>query len=557
MSIVDKRREETYKDARACLDKYGKCAIIRPPGFGKTGILTKFLTEYGNVLYLYPAEVVRDAVLSFYYGENIPEDRKIDNVQFMTYAKLVLLKRWEMKAMGPFDLIITDECHKLGATETQRALDMLLVEQPQAKLLGATATPDRMDLVDEIGRYFEDRVTKEYTLHDAFQDKVLQKPYYIYCGYGMVEENEALVHRTVGREIELIDEESRVSIKEELNQRLIELANIYNMDRVIRRYCDKYAKSTNYMRFIVFFPTYESVHKRGDRVTKWFRKAYPDHRITTTIVTSETEEYRNNVGELTEFEARDHVIDLIFSCDMLNMGYHVDGLTGIVMYRGTKSGIIYGQQLGRVLSSGSKTAGLVFDVVDNIHQMSTYSVLGHESKFTTCAKTRKTVLEKKKEMADTYAKWKNGEIEVLDAETSEYFKEAENRGEELNWTKFDASELDSLKKRFEQEPERDGYFITREDLIAVGIQAKYRELIAKTVAEAKAMRARQAWARWVEQGGEPFDENGRIRTRSQILALVPPEHHPLPPYCYLKQVSVNAVLDEMNIKDEAPQTEAG
>ena len=113
MSIVDKRREETYKDARACLDKYGKCAIIRPPGFGKTGILTKFLTEYGNVLYLYPAEVVRDAVLSFYYGENVPEDRKIDNVQFMTYAKLVLLKRWEMKAMGPFDLIITDECHKL------------------------------------------------------------------------------------------------------------------------------------------------------------------------------------------------------------------------------------------------------------------------------------------------------------------------------------------------------------------------------------------------------------------------------------------------------------
>lgn len=56
--------------------------------------------------------------------------------------------------------------------------------------------------------------------------------------------------------------------------------------------------------------------------------------------------------------------------------------------------------------------------------------------------------------------------------------------------------------------------------------------------------------RWIEQGGEPYDENGRIHTRAEILALVPPEHHPLPPYRRLKQVSVNAVLDEMGVRDE-------
>ena len=49
------------------LDEYGKCAVIRPTGFGKTGILTRLLKsgKFKNIIFLYPSEVVKDAVLNF------------------------------------------------------------------------------------------------------------------------------------------------------------------------------------------------------------------------------------------------------------------------------------------------------------------------------------------------------------------------------------------------------------------------------------------------------------------------------------------------------------
>lgn len=81
-------------------------------------------------------------------------------------------------------------------------------------------------------------------------------------------------------------------------------------------------------------------------------------------------------------------------------------------------------------------------------------------------------------------------------------------------------------------------------------EASYRELIAKTVAESKSMRCRQAWARWLEvraQENRPFNNHGKPFTHKEILDMTPPNDIPLPPFCYAKQVSIDAVLDEMNV----------
>ena len=86
MKKVDRLRQETYEEAMALLKKYRKCAIIRPTGFGKTGILTKIIKngKFKKILYLYPTEVVKNTVLDFYYkGKKVKEDA-IDNVIFMT-----------------------------------------------------------------------------------------------------------------------------------------------------------------------------------------------------------------------------------------------------------------------------------------------------------------------------------------------------------------------------------------------------------------------------------------------------------------------------------------
>lgn len=309
----------------------------------------------------------------------------------------------------------------------------------------------------------------------------------------------------------------RQSVLDELDQRLIETATIYDMDQVIHRTCEKYVDDTSYMKFIVFFFNYEAIYEKGEDVKKWFHKAYPKHRIETTIITSESAETRKNLSSLTNMSRRKNKIDLVFTCDMLNMGYHVSDLTGVVMYRGTKSDIVYIQQLGRVLTSATDaTAGIIIDVVDNLHQRAVYAMLGRESVYTEDARKRKEELEQQKGEATAYADYQAGRVSVkdIDEEMMERFKKYDNGEEKAPvWSKYDQTELNAQIRRFEGKSEsetgysREGYQLTKEDLESMDLyaeekEASYRELIAKTVAEARSIRCRKAWTRWTEEGGK-------------------------------------------------------
>ena len=46
MALIDDLRDKTYKEAVDLLEKYGKGCIVRPTGFGKTGILTRLINDY-------------------------------------------------------------------------------------------------------------------------------------------------------------------------------------------------------------------------------------------------------------------------------------------------------------------------------------------------------------------------------------------------------------------------------------------------------------------------------------------------------------------------------
>lgn len=504
MTIIEKRREETYVDLRDKLNRYGKCALVRPTGFGKTGILTRLLKEYNNVIYLYPAEVVVSAVKNFYGSD------EVQNTKFITYSKLINLTKEDLEGFGDVDLILCDECHRLGATRTCKAMRMLIDFFPNAHLVGATATPDRMDLIDEISEFFNDIVVSEYTLHDAFKDGVLKKPVYCYCSYGV--EDSIRVERETRLEVEKMDSQQNDAL-DLLRSRLIEISNLQKMDKVIKETCDKYLdKGTDYVKFIIFFSDFKHIAERGDEVRSWFEGAFKGWTTSVLRITSDTEEFTENVHKLDSLQYRHNHVDLIYCVEMLNMGYHVNNLTGIGMYRGTQSGIVFSQQLGRVLSTGADKPAIVFDFVDNLHRESVYQVLGRKARLTQERQVRRSEL-RKKEKEGTITEEEKKELDHLIKVMS---------GSTKWWTH--ANDL------------------MPEDLITAGHMATYRELIAKTVAEPIAMRCRQAWARWKEQGGDDS-----VMTRDAILSKVPPKFVPLEPFCRLKNVTVNQVLKEMGL----------
>ena len=494
MTKVQRLRNETYNEACDLLQKYGQCAIIRPTGFGKTGILTRFIKsgKYKKILYLYPAEVVKNTVLDFYYSNKNKKDT-IDNVIFMTYMKLTNLSETDIEALQGIDLIICDECHRLGATETMEGMKDLLALEPTPHILGATATPERMDMIDEIALFFDDHVTSRYSLHDAIQDKIIKKPYYCFCAFGESNPKRlAEIKKDAMLQTETLDINGRQYANELLNARMLEIAKLSKMEYVIEETLKETNTDTSYQKYIVFFSDFAHMRKAKKNVKTWFTNVFPNHKINELIISSETEEYKNNVNKLDDLIYKENTIDLVYSCEMLNMGYHVSDLTGIMMYRGTYSSIIYMQQLGRALSTGDTEAKIVFDIVDNIHRKSVYAILG-ENYINSQYMTNEEVKEYIELVNKTHDKDINGNPIRLTAEETNRFIELSKL-----FKKKTDSELGKINNNT----------LSQEDLIVTKYAATYREF---------------------------------------ILSQQAPTAVPLSPFCRLKNVSVNAVLDEMGV----------
>lgn len=501
-------RNQTYEEARDLLKQHEKCCIIRPTAFGKTGCLSRFCTsgDYKHILYLYPSQTVQDAALELIQKHRKPGPQP--KVTFYSYLKIQHLTEANYRALKDVDLIIADECHKLGGTMTGIAYEQLAEELNQAHQLGATATPDRMDMIDVVQKFHNNIVVSKYTAHDAYTDGILYCPWYVYCSYEEKDLEEARKDAT--KQIALADPEEQKQLTESMEAKLIQISNLYNMENIIRKTCDTYAPDTNCMSFIIFFANFSHLRKKKTDVTSWFQNAYPTHKMVPIIVTSEKQEYQKNLDLIANLPKQDETIYLILTCDMLNLGYHISSTTGLLMYRSTSSNNIFVQQLGRIINQ--HYPGIVFDAVDNLHRQALYQVLEEQSN---TKKKRKARLRK--------------------------LEEKEASGQTL--TKKEIAELKHLRQTFDQTKWwRHVNDLEPKDLIATDHAAQYRELIAKVVAEPISMRCRQAWSRWIEKGGDPSSKN-----RDTILQQKDPDHVPLTPFCRLKHVSVEAVLREMGL----------
>lgn len=534
MDKIHEQREFAKTEIKKCLNEYGRCAFIRPTGWGKTWTTASFVDQYKHVLYIYPSQAIKNTFLYAYWTLKLQEVKAtIPHAKFLTYHKLRKLSKSELKKKySKIDLIIVDECDILGAPETMRAMFDLLEVADHAHVLGATATPERQDMIDEIAIFFDDHVISDYSLHNAIQDNIIKKPYYCTgCFDDTAQDVLAKLKRKSAIEVDKAShKDDKKLLGAYFQAKQLECANFLKMENTIPEELDKAGVDSDYQKYIVFFSSLELLDKQSKQVKKWFNVAFPSHKVTELTITSATKLTRSNVQLLDSLVPRTKTIDLIYTCNMLNMGYHVSNITGIIMMRGTGSSHIFIQQLGRVLSTGSVQPGIVFDVVDNLHRPAIYQMCWDN--------------------AAPGATTSDGEV-VTAEEIDEYrelvqktsLKDENNRPVPLSYA--DRNKLIKLKKKINKIENISGSrsrLFTPEDFIISTRDATIRELIAKTVAEPVSMRCRQAWSRWKAKGGDDS-----IMTREFILSQTAPGQVPLPPFCKLKHVSVEAVLDEMGV----------
>lgn len=116
-------RAKTKSDLKTKLEEHHHCAVIRCTGFGKTWLLSDISRDYMKVLYLYPAEIIKQtAIRAIEATEDSDEERyakaikkEIDdelgyefdyrNIQFMTYMKLARMPKKSIEELPDYDLM--------------------------------------------------------------------------------------------------------------------------------------------------------------------------------------------------------------------------------------------------------------------------------------------------------------------------------------------------------------------------------------------------------------------------------------------------------------------
>lgn len=118
----------------------------------------------------------------------------------------------------------------------------------------------------------------------------------------------------------------------------------------------------------------EHMREMRSHVKEWFGRIDP--KPTCYEVYSD---HAGNRETFATFRADGSAhLKLLFCIDMLNEGVHVEGISGVILFRPTTSPIIYKQQIGRALTAGTATVPLVLDVVNNVENLFSISAIQSE-----------------------------------------------------------------------------------------------------------------------------------------------------------------------------------
>lgn len=392
-SVRDRYSDKTFTEAMERLRVYGITNIIRPTGFGKSYILAKITSSkyygkyrYNKCLYLYPLDIIKKDI-SKKYGDNTKEPH-LHNTDFVSYSSLNRIRDKGYKYsksgevltleefIGQYDLVMCDECHLCGAEGFKacwsRISDLFGVDK--IHLIGVTASPNRMDSFDVIGEIFGGEMQGVFRISDqeAFRVGLLKEPKWVLPIYDKEAFRDSILNS--------VDEGIQKSLsasKSDTDEMVKHLDNIEKMDKTIGEVLEELRPNFKYLKFITFYTDRAKLFEQYEMVHNWFEHLYSDsgfevhdHIIVSSvdseICTDEDKKLLAGFEELNSLTEKDFVIDLIHCVDMLNMGYHVDDISGVIMLRGTRSEIIQIQQVGRCYSVNAKESPIIFDCVCNI-----------------------------------------------------------------------------------------------------------------------------------------------------------------------------------------------
>ena len=238
---------------------------------------------------------------------------------------------------------------------------------PKAKLLGLTTTNIRYldnnrDMAKEL---FGGHIAIDMTLGEAVVRSILPTPKYVTTVYQY--------QKTLAKYQARVDN-LRVPGIQDVNQKYLDalrraLEQADGLDLVFQHHITQTSG-----KYIVFCANKEHMDEMVSHVPEWFAGVNPD-----VVVYEAYSDDPNTDKAFSDFKTdTSNRLKLLFCIDMLNEGVHVEGISGVILFRPTISPIIYKQQIGRALTAGDTAAPLILDVVNNFEGLTSISGLQSE-----------------------------------------------------------------------------------------------------------------------------------------------------------------------------------
>lgn len=360
---------KAYYATTEMLSRYGKAAIVHPTGTGKSYIAFKLVEDHPDaaILWLSPSEYIFKTQVEGLHKQE--PDFPLDHVHFYTYAKLMFCtpeQLTEIDSLHPA-YIILDEFHRAGAERWGESVQALLKRCPRAKLLGLTATSIRYldnhrDMAEEL---FENHIASEMTLGEAIVRGILPAPRYVTTVFRYQQELQRYQARVDSLRSPGVQDANQKYL--DALRRALEQAD--GLDKVFAKHITESGG-----KYIVFCSGKEQMDEMLSHVPEWFGGV--NQKIKTYSTYSSDPEASREFAAFKADEG-DH-LKLLFCIDMLNEGVHVEGISGVILFRPTVSPIIYKQQIGRALTAGTASTPLILDVVNNFEGLSSISGLQKE-----------------------------------------------------------------------------------------------------------------------------------------------------------------------------------
>ena len=313
---------------------------------------------------------------------------------------------WLEGRMSEFELMILDEAHRCGAEGFMSYWPYIHKMTHDGKkgdrlhVLGATGTPIRtaadIDIEEDIFYYIHGHKhsarIRDFGFEDSWKYEILKRPHFV-RGILDKEQEKLDIMEKVKSGLEKTSGLSKAKIELQFNEIEGEVDDILfrvkSVPEILVSGVDKIQPGRLaegvYMRFMVFHADTSDMVKYSKDIDKCIKEAFEKFgydNINSYYIVSDSQDIKDKLSsigversDVDVISNRDkklkdnpndgyHSIDIIHSIDMLNMGYHVGRVTGVITRRKTSSEIVYYQQIGRCMSVKANNQPLIIDLAN-------------------------------------------------------------------------------------------------------------------------------------------------------------------------------------------------